>query len=124
MAVGLGAMTIVEVIDAHDGFALITSRIRTQRLTSLLWQVAWMTFVLSALLALTGSLAACGPQANPDAPSVVADTAANFNQPIDARGVILLNRGRLLRHIDEWRHRDLLGLDIARYRIEKRKQWP
>ena len=35
----LGAMTIVEVIDAHDGFALITSRIRTRRLTGLLWLV-------------------------------------------------------------------------------------
>jgi Na+/H+ antiporter NhaD/arsenite permease-like protein len=31
----LGAMTIVEVIDAHDGFVLITSRIRTRQLTGL-----------------------------------------------------------------------------------------
>lgn len=46
----LGAMTIVEVIDAHDGFALITSRIRTKRLTALLWLVSWVTFVLSAIL--------------------------------------------------------------------------
>ena len=46
----LGAMTIVEVIDAHDGFALITSRIRTRRLTSLLWLVSWVTFFLSAIL--------------------------------------------------------------------------
>lgn len=46
----LGAMTIVEVIDAHDGFALITSRIRTQRLAALLWLVAGVTFVLSAIL--------------------------------------------------------------------------
>jgi Na+/H+ antiporter NhaD/arsenite permease-like protein len=46
----LGAMTIVEVIDAHDGFALITSRLRTKRLTSLLWLVAGVTFVLSAIL--------------------------------------------------------------------------
>jgi Na+/H+ antiporter NhaD/arsenite permease-like protein len=46
----LGAMTIVEVIDAHDGFALITSRIRTRRLTGLLWLVAWVTFFLSAIL--------------------------------------------------------------------------
>ena len=46
----LGAMTIVEVIDAHDGFALITSRIRTQRLTGLLWLVSWVTFFLSAIL--------------------------------------------------------------------------
>jgi Na+/H+ antiporter NhaD/arsenite permease-like protein len=46
----LGAMTIVEVIDAHDGFSLITSRIRTQRLTGLLWLVSWVTFFLSAIL--------------------------------------------------------------------------
>ena len=44
----LGAMTIVEMIDAHDGFALITSRIRTRRLTGLLWLVSWVTFFLSA----------------------------------------------------------------------------
>lgn len=46
----LGAMTIVEVIDAHDGFALITSRIRTRKLTGLLWLVSWITFFLSAIL--------------------------------------------------------------------------
>jgi Na+/H+ antiporter NhaD/arsenite permease-like protein len=46
----LGAMTIVEVIDAHDGFAFITSRIRTRWLTALLWLVAWVTFFLSAIL--------------------------------------------------------------------------
>ena len=46
----LGAMTIVEVIDAHDGFELITSRIRTRQLTGLLWLVSWDTFFLSAIL--------------------------------------------------------------------------
>ena len=46
----MGAMTIVEVIDAHGGFEIITSRIRTNRLTSLLWLVSWVTFVLSAIL--------------------------------------------------------------------------
>ncbi len=46
----MGAMTIVEVIDAHDGFELITSRIRTKSLTGLLWIVAWVTFFLSAIL--------------------------------------------------------------------------
>jgi Na+/H+ antiporter NhaD/arsenite permease-like protein len=46
----MGAMTIVEVIDAHDGFEIITSRLRTDRLTSLLWLVSWMTFFLSAIL--------------------------------------------------------------------------
>jgi Na+/H+ antiporter NhaD/arsenite permease-like protein len=33
----MGAMTIVEVIDAHHGFEIITSRLRTNRLTTLLW---------------------------------------------------------------------------------------
>lgn len=46
----LGAMTIVEVIDAHDGFAIITARIRTRGLTGLLWIVSWVTFFLSAIL--------------------------------------------------------------------------
>jgi len=46
----LGAMAIVEVVDTHDGFALITSRIRTPKLTSLLWLVSWVTFFLSAIL--------------------------------------------------------------------------
>jgi Na+/H+ antiporter NhaD/arsenite permease-like protein len=46
----LGAMTVVEVVDAHDGFRIITSRIRTNKLTTLLWLVAWVTFFLSAVL--------------------------------------------------------------------------
>jgi uncharacterized membrane protein len=32
------------------------------------------------------ALVACGPETNPDAPSLAPDNAANFNQPIDARG--------------------------------------
>ena len=46
----MGAMTIVEVIDAHDGFEVITSRIKTKNLTTLLWLVAILTFFLSAAL--------------------------------------------------------------------------
>ena len=46
----VGAMTIVEVIDAHDGFEIVTSRIRTKSLAGLLWLVAWVTFGLSAIL--------------------------------------------------------------------------
>lgn len=46
----LGAMTIVEVIDAHDGFSVITSRIRTHGLAGLLWVICWVTFFLSAIL--------------------------------------------------------------------------
>jgi len=46
----IGAMTIVEVVDAHDGFYVITSRIRTARLSSLMWMVGIVTFFLSAIL--------------------------------------------------------------------------
>ena len=46
----IGAMTIVEVVDAHNGFAVITDRIRTTRLSSLMWLVGFVTFFLSAIL--------------------------------------------------------------------------
>ena len=46
----LGAMTIVELIDAHDGFQVITDRIKTKSAVKLLWIIAIITFFLSALL--------------------------------------------------------------------------
>ena len=46
----MGAMTIVEVIDAHDGFDVVTARIRTTSLSSLMWLVGIVTFFLSAVL--------------------------------------------------------------------------
>jgi Na+/H+ antiporter NhaD/arsenite permease-like protein len=46
----MGAMTIVEVVDAHNGFEVITSRIRTTKLSSLLWLVGFVTFFLSSIL--------------------------------------------------------------------------
>ena len=46
----LGAMTIVELIDAHDGFNLITSRINQTDTRKLLWIIAFITFFLSAVL--------------------------------------------------------------------------
>ncbi len=46
----IGAMTIVEVVDAHNGFAVITDRIRTTRLSSLMWLVGLVTFFLSSIL--------------------------------------------------------------------------
>lgn len=46
----MGAMTIVELVDAHEGFALITSRIRTRRKGMLLWVIGLLTFFLSAVL--------------------------------------------------------------------------
>ncbi|MET4216639.1 Na+/H+ antiporter NhaD/arsenite permease-like protein [Bradyrhizobium sp. LB14.3] len=46
----MGAMTIVEVIDAHDGFEIITSQINTKKLTTLLWLICAVTFFLSAVL--------------------------------------------------------------------------
>lgn len=46
----LGAMTIVELIDAHDGFDVITAQIKTVHKVKLLWLVSLITFFLSALL--------------------------------------------------------------------------
>lgn len=46
----LGAMTIVELIDAHDGFEIITDRIKTTNKKKLVWIVAIITFFLSAVL--------------------------------------------------------------------------
>jgi len=46
----MGAMTIVEVVDAHDGFEVITARIKTTQLSSLMWIVGFVTFFLSAIL--------------------------------------------------------------------------
>ena len=46
----LGAMTIVELIDSHDGFEIITSRITQTDKRKLLWIVAFITFFLSAVL--------------------------------------------------------------------------
>jgi Na+/H+ antiporter NhaD/arsenite permease-like protein len=46
----IGAMTIVEVIDAHNGFEVITSQIRTKKQSTLMWIVCFVTFFLSAVL--------------------------------------------------------------------------
>ena len=46
----MGAMTIVELIDAHDGFKVITERIRTRKRVPLLWLIGFITFFLSAAL--------------------------------------------------------------------------
>jgi Na+/H+ antiporter NhaD/arsenite permease-like protein len=46
----MGAMTIVELIDAHQGFKLITERIKTKDPKKLLWIVCWVAFLLSAVL--------------------------------------------------------------------------
>ena len=46
----LGAMAIVELIDAHDGFDLITVRIKQLNKRKLLWIVAFIAFFLSAIL--------------------------------------------------------------------------
>ena len=46
----LGAMTIVEVIDQHEGFRVLTDRIRTTNKVKLLWIISFLTFFLSAVL--------------------------------------------------------------------------
>ncbi len=46
----LGAMTIVELIDTHDGFDIITQKIKTTNKSKLLIIITVITFFLSALL--------------------------------------------------------------------------
>ena len=46
----IGAMTIVEVIDAHDGFEIVTARLRARTLGGLAVALAAVTFFLSAIL--------------------------------------------------------------------------
>ncbi|MDE6581956.1 MAG: sodium:proton antiporter NhaD, partial [Duncaniella sp.] len=46
----IGAMTIVELVDVHGGFRIITDRITTRNKRSLLWIIAFCTFFMSAIL--------------------------------------------------------------------------
>lgn len=46
----MGAMTIVEVIDSHNGFSVITNKIKTTNLSLLMILVGIVTFFLSAIL--------------------------------------------------------------------------
>jgi Na+/H+ antiporter NhaD/arsenite permease-like protein len=46
----LGAMTIVEIIDQHEGFKVITDKITTTNKVKLLWIIAVITFFMSAVL--------------------------------------------------------------------------
>ncbi|MDR1552164.1 MAG: sodium:proton antiporter NhaD [Prevotellaceae bacterium] len=46
----IGAMTIVELVDVHGGFSLITDLISTRNKKKLLWLLALITFFMSAVL--------------------------------------------------------------------------
>ncbi|MBN1339068.1 MAG: sodium:proton antiporter NhaD [Bacteroidales bacterium] len=46
----LGAMTIVEIVDQHEGFRVITDKIRTTSKVKLLWILSFLTFFMSAVL--------------------------------------------------------------------------
>ncbi len=46
----MGSMAIVELIDAHDGFEIITRRIKTTNKRNVLWIIALLTFFLSSVL--------------------------------------------------------------------------
>ena len=46
----LGAMTIVELVDAHEGFSVITDRIKTTNKVKLMWILSLLTFFFSAVL--------------------------------------------------------------------------
>lgn len=46
----MGAMTIVEVVDQNGGFNFVRDVMKTKSKRALLWRIAFMTFVLSAIL--------------------------------------------------------------------------
>ncbi len=46
----MGAMTIVEVVDANGGFNFVSRRLGTTSKHQLLWRITFMTFFLSAIL--------------------------------------------------------------------------
>ncbi|MCH3924442.1 MAG: sodium:proton antiporter NhaD [Bacteroidales bacterium] len=46
----MGAMTIVEIIDQHEGFTLITDKIETKSKRRLLWIISILSFFMSAVL--------------------------------------------------------------------------
>ena len=46
----MGAMTIVEIVDANGGFNFVRDTMKTRSKRKLLWRVAFMTFFLSAIL--------------------------------------------------------------------------
>jgi Na+/H+ antiporter NhaD/arsenite permease-like protein len=46
----IGAMTIVELVDLHEGFGVITRAIKTRKKSKLLWIIALLAFFLSSVL--------------------------------------------------------------------------
>lgn len=46
----LGAMTIVEIVDRHEGFSIITDKIKTTNKRKLLWIISILTFFMSSVL--------------------------------------------------------------------------
>lgn len=46
----IGAMTIVELVDIHGGFSIVTNRITTRNKRKLMWLLAFLTFIMSAIL--------------------------------------------------------------------------
>ena len=46
----MGAMTIVELVDQNGGFNFVRDTLKTKSKRSLLWRIAFMTFILSAIL--------------------------------------------------------------------------
>ena len=46
----MGAMTIVELVDQNGGFNFVRDTLKTKSKKALLWRIAFMTFILSAIL--------------------------------------------------------------------------
>ena len=46
----MGAMTIVEIVDSNGGFNFVRNALKTKKKRTLMWRMAFLTFILSAIL--------------------------------------------------------------------------
>jgi Na+/H+ antiporter NhaD/arsenite permease-like protein len=87
----MGAMTIVELIDVHEGFRVITDRISSTKKTSLLWVVGLITFFLSSVLDnLTTAIVMCALLRKLIKDKVIAANAGGAWSPIGDVTTIML----------------------------------
>jgi Na+/H+ antiporter NhaD/arsenite permease-like protein len=56
----MGAMTIVELIDSHDGFEIVTQKITTTKKGKLLWVIGVISFFFSHYNVPAGDTVQCG----------------------------------------------------------------
>ena len=78
----MGAMTIVELVDQNGGFNFVRDTLQTTSKRSLLWRIACMTFILSAILVIYAALVV-----------IAANSGGAFSPIGDVTTIMLWNKG-------------------------------